>query len=102
MDTSIESIVTYFQNNLWATALAVFCVTVVALVLHGIWESFQKPLILEASPVPCGDITIDELAKFDGTDPFKPIYVSLRGTVYDVTKSREFYGRGKAPDLNNP
>lgn len=95
METSLEAIINYFQNNLWATAVAVFLLTVLALVVHGIWESYSKPLVLEASPIPCGDITIDELGKFDGTDPFKPIYVAIKGNVYDVTKGRDFYGRGE-------
>jgi hypothetical protein len=90
-----DSLVAYFQGNLWATALLVFSVTILFLVAHGIWDSFQKPVILEASPVPCGDITIDELSKFDGGDPFKPIYFAVRGKVYDVTKGREFYGSGE-------
>lgn len=92
---SVEALLNYFQNNLWATAVAVFVLTVLALVIHGIWESYSKPLVLEASPIPCGDITIDELGKFDGTDPFKPIYVAIKGNVYDVTKGRDFYGRGE-------
>lgn len=36
-----------------------------------------------------------ELATYDGTDG-KPILLSIRGTVYDVTKGRDFYGPGGA------
>lgn len=96
-----DGLVAYFQGNLWATALLVFTVTILFLVAHGIWDSFQKPVILEASPVPCGDITIDELSKFDGGDPFKPIYFAVRGKVYDVTKGREFYGSGELCSLHS-
>ncbi|KAI9283930.1 cytochrome b5-like heme/steroid binding domain-containing protein [Umbelopsis sp. AD052] len=35
-----------------------------------------------------------ELAAFDGTDSSKPIYVAIKGNVYDVTKKPEMYGAG--------
>ena len=39
-------------------------------------------------------LTDAELAAYDGTDPSKPIYVALNGTIYDVTVGRSFYGPG--------
>ncbi|KAL3900790.1 MAG: hypothetical protein SGCHY_001099 [Lobulomycetales sp.] len=36
--------------------------------------------------------TVSELAEYDGTDPSKPIYLSLRGKVYDVTAGKDYYG----------
>eukprot|EP00963_Diacronema_lutheri_P000117 scaffold5_cov331-Pavlova_lutheri.AAC.60 len=47
-------------------------------------------------PVHCGDITLDELRVFDGRDPKKPLYVAVRGKVYDVTRGMAFYGPGCA------
>ncbi|ORX79561.1 cytochrome b5 [Anaeromyces robustus] len=38
--------------------------------------------------------TEKELAEYDGTDPSKPIYLSCKGNVYDVTKGAHFYGPG--------
>jgi len=38
------------------------------------------------------DYTADELATFDGSDPAKPILLAVRGTIYDVTRGRTFYG----------
>ncbi|CAG8435559.1 2248_t:CDS:2 [Scutellospora calospora] len=38
--------------------------------------------------------TSAELAKFDGTDPKGPIYVAIKGTIFDVTEKRDFYGLG--------
>jgi membrane-associated progesterone receptor component len=52
------------------------------------------PLSLEEEAGKCGDITPDQLAKHTGADPFKPIYLAIRGTVYDVSKGRAFYGPG--------
>lgn len=36
----------------------------------------------------------EELAASDGSDPGRPILISIRGTVYDVSKGRDFYGPG--------
>mmetsp|Transcript_12270 Transcript_12270/g.30974 ORF Transcript_12270/g.30974 Transcript_12270/m.30974 type:complete len:259 (-) Transcript_12270:378-1154(-) len=38
----------------------------------------------------------EELATYDGSDPDKPILLSIRGRVYDVSKGRDFYGPGGA------
>ncbi|PAN08671.1 hypothetical protein PAHAL_1G428700 [Panicum hallii] len=42
------------------------------------------------------ELTAAQLRAYDGTDPSKPIYVSIRGKVYDVTSGRSFYGPGGA------
>lgn len=38
------------------------------------------------------NLTIDELARHDGTDPKLPIYLAINGLVYDVSSSRKIYG----------
>jgi membrane-associated progesterone receptor component len=38
------------------------------------------------------DMTMEELAEGDGKDPAKPIYIAIRGIVYDVSTGRQFYG----------
>lgn len=35
-----------------------------------------------------------ELTKYDGSDPTKPIYLALNGTIYDVSVSPQTYGPG--------
>ncbi|KAI1855196.1 hypothetical protein JX266_000061 [Neoarthrinium moseri] len=47
-------------------------------------EQFKSPL----------SIPIEELAQYDGTDPEKPIYLAINGTIYDVTANRRTYGPG--------
>ena len=37
-------------------------------------------------------LTDAELSAYDGTDPSKPVYLALNGTIYDVTAGRHFYG----------
>lgn len=31
-------------------------------------------------------LSVQQLAEYDGSDPTRPILLSVRGTVYDVTK----------------
>ncbi|XP_063426547.1 uncharacterized protein LOC143069431 [Mytilus galloprovincialis] len=35
-----------------------------------------------------------ELRQFDGSDPDKPVYMAVRGVVFDVTEGKDFYGKG--------
>ncbi|KAG0371823.1 hypothetical protein BGX24_001121 [Mortierella sp. AD032] len=35
-----------------------------------------------------------ELAKYDGSDPTKNIYLAIRGEVFDVTAGRPYYSKG--------
>ncbi|GMN44625.1 hypothetical protein TIFTF001_013816 [Ficus carica] len=45
-------------------------------------------------PVQLGEITEDELKKYDGADPEKPLLMAIKGQIYDVSQSRVFYGPG--------
>jgi len=38
--------------------------------------------------------TLSELAQYNGVDPSKPIYLALKGVVYDVTEKRDAYQPG--------
>lgn len=39
-------------------------------------------------------LTDAQLREFDGSDPSKPIYLALNGTIYDVTVGKKYYGPG--------
>ncbi|RPB27911.1 putative progesterone binding protein [Terfezia boudieri ATCC MYA-4762] len=41
-------------------------------------------------------ITVEELAKADGSNPTTPIYIAIKGTVFDVSRNRASYGPGGA------
>ncbi|KAI9338197.1 cytochrome b5-like heme/steroid binding domain-containing protein [Obelidium mucronatum] len=38
--------------------------------------------------------TVQELAQFDGSSEDKPVYLAIKGTVYDVTSARKMYSAG--------
>ncbi|KAF9964572.1 hypothetical protein BGZ73_001821 [Actinomortierella ambigua] len=40
------------------------------------------------------EFTQEELAQYDGTDPKKPIYLAIKGEVFDVTAGGGFYAKG--------
>ncbi|KAJ7958469.1 membrane steroid-binding protein 2-like [Quillaja saponaria] len=40
------------------------------------------------------DFTPQQLIQFNGTDPSKPIYLAVKGRVFDVTTGQSFYGPG--------
>lgn len=50
-----------------------------------------------SQPIPKAEVrdyTLAEFATFDGSDPLRPILLAIRGTVYDVTRGKSFYGPG--------
>ncbi|KAJ3613143.1 hypothetical protein NHX12_019395 [Muraenolepis orangiensis] len=38
--------------------------------------------------------TEDELKRYDGSEEGHPIYMAIKGVVFDVSKGKEFYGKG--------
>lgn len=44
--------------------------------------------------VQLGDVTEHELRAYDGSDPNKPLLMAIKGQIYDVSRSRMFYGPG--------
>ncbi|MCA0777026.1 cytochrome b5 domain-containing protein, partial [Vibrio vulnificus] len=40
------------------------------------------------------EFTAGQLSQYNGTDSSKPIYVAIKGRVFDVTTGKSFYGAG--------
>ncbi|XP_058107567.1 membrane steroid-binding protein 2-like [Magnolia sinica] len=53
-----------------------------------------EPWVTPSEPVQVGDVTEEELRAFNGSDPKKPLLMSIKGQIYDVSMSRMFYGPG--------
>lgn len=47
-------------------------------------------------PIELKEFSKDELKKFNGEQPATPIYLALKGKIYDVSRARSFYGPGSA------
>lgn len=39
-------------------------------------------------------ISVTDLKQYDGSDPSKPIYVAIKGRVFDVSHKKDMYGKG--------
>ncbi|WVR06059.1 hypothetical protein IAU60_003087 [Kwoniella sp. DSM 27419] len=44
-------------------------------------------------------IPASELSQYDGSDPSKPIYVAIKGRIFDVTPKAEMYGKGRGYNI---
>ncbi|XP_058203539.1 probable steroid-binding protein 3 [Rhododendron vialii] len=40
------------------------------------------------------ELTLQQLKQYDGTNPSKPIYLAMKGRIFDVTTGKSFYGPG--------
>lgn len=53
-----------------------------------------KPILFYRAPPKDTPIKVSELAKHDGSDPSLPIYVAIKGDIFDVTANKDAYGPG--------
>ena len=51
------------------------------------------------SPPKDDPISVEELKQYNGTDESKPVYVAVKGTVFDVSPKREMYGTSSFPTI---
>ncbi|GAA5896857.1 hypothetical protein JCM5296_002574 [Sporobolomyces johnsonii] len=54
----------------------------------------SKPDQAQLDPPKDTPFTVDELKKYDGSDKDTPIYVAIKGRIYDVSAKRDMYGPG--------
>lgn len=76
--------------------MAALCVSVVFALLT--LRFYPKLFVRDKlAPITSGELkyfTVDELKKFDGSDPTVPIYMGYERKVYDVTAGKNFYQKG--------
>ncbi|KAI3703526.1 hypothetical protein L1987_73666 [Smallanthus sonchifolius] len=42
------------------------------------------------------ELTLNQLKQYDGTNPSNPIYIAVKGRIFDVTTGKSFYGPGSS------
>lgn len=65
--------------------IVTLCVLVTICSANDTKKKYSKPVRL---------FTEEELKKYDGSEDGKPIYMAIKGVVFDVTTGKEFYGKG--------
>lgn len=81
------------ETSVLTTALLVFVGTLVFMLIKSWWDAKRLQKAVDAVPS-IGEVTLEELSKYDGRDPFLPLLFSVRGQIYDVSKGKDFYGPG--------
>ncbi|KAK7453327.1 hypothetical protein VKT23_012006 [Stygiomarasmius scandens] len=62
-------------------------------------KSIMQPAREDLLPPKDDPYTLEQLKAYDGSDSSKPIYVSIKGTVFDVSRKTDVYGPGKAYNI---
>ncbi|KAJ3561113.1 hypothetical protein NP233_g10393 [Leucocoprinus birnbaumii] len=59
-------------------------------------KSIMQPPREDLAPPKDDPFTTEELRQYDGSDPSKPIYVAIKGDIFDVSHKVDSYGPGKS------
>ncbi|KAJ3931259.1 MAG: cytochrome b5-like heme/steroid binding domain-containing protein [Lentinula lateritia] len=59
----------------------------------------MQPARADLLPPKDDPFTLEELKKYDGTVEGMPIYVSIKGDVFEVTHRSDVYGAGKSYNI---
>lgn len=87
-----ENSVFRFPKILLATLI---CLLAVIFLAYKIYPRFYpKTQPVEIQPDELGYFSVEELKKYDGSNPDLPIYMGYEGNVYDVTPGKSFYEKG--------
>ncbi|KAJ7582161.1 cytochrome b5 [Mycena floridula] len=57
-------------------------------------KSIMQPAAVDLLPPKDDPFTVEQLKEFDGQTAGKPIYVAIKGTIFDVTRKADVYGAG--------
>ncbi|KAF9447905.1 cytochrome b5 [Macrolepiota fuliginosa MF-IS2] len=62
-------------------------------------KSIMQPPRDDLLPPKDDPFTTEQLKVFDGNDPSKPLYVAIKGDIFDVTHKADSYGKGKSYNI---
>ncbi|XP_051502622.1 neudesin-like [Myxocyprinus asiaticus] len=54
----------------------------------------ESTLNTKPASIPVRLFTDEELKRYDGSEEGQPVYMAIKGVVFDVTTGKEFYGKG--------
>lgn len=78
----------------------VLIAVIVYLVYKIIKSNFESEASVPAPPPPLPklrkDLTVAELANYDGTQPDGRVLLAVNCVIFDVTRGKRFYGPGKS------
>ncbi|KAJ3477730.1 hypothetical protein NLI96_g10263 [Meripilus lineatus] len=57
-------------------------------------KTIMQPPNTNLAPPKDDPFTLEQLREFDGSTTDKPIYVAIKGTIFDVSHKRDTYGKG--------
>lgn len=57
-------------------------------------KSFEPKQPVKLDPPKYDPISVEELSKCDGTDPNRPIYVAIKGIIFDVSRNSAYHVNG--------
>lgn len=82
--------------SIWVTIIGALCGYFVISFARALYFHFVTSRRVRADrPHQKIEITIEELSKYNGMDPYRPLALAVKGHVYDVSRGVEFYGPGK-------
>eukprot|EP01026_Neomeris_dumetosa_P029781 TRINITY_DN24030_c0_g2_i3.p2 TRINITY_DN24030_c0_g2~~TRINITY_DN24030_c0_g2_i3.p2 ORF type:complete len:144 (-),score=27.48 TRINITY_DN24030_c0_g2_i3:328-759(-) len=55
-------------------------------------DKFEKKYKVVGKLVDSLYLSLEQLKQYDGSDPGKPMLLSIRGQIFDVSKGKDFYG----------
>ncbi|TFK44035.1 cytochrome b5, partial [Crucibulum laeve] len=62
-------------------------------------KSIMQPPRQDLAPPKDDPFTTEQLKAYDGTDSSKPIYVAIKGTIFDVSHKVDVYGPGRSYNI---
>lgn len=83
--------VQWFAEWVLIGAIAVLVVVIGKMLLFGSKPAARAPVVPKRKPAQVF-LTREELARYDGSDASLPVYVAIRGTIFDVSPRRDMYG----------
>eukprot|EP00271_Cylindrocystis_brebissonii_P017441 TRINITY_DN4546_c0_g2_i1.p1 TRINITY_DN4546_c0_g2~~TRINITY_DN4546_c0_g2_i1.p1 ORF type:complete len:185 (+),score=36.59 TRINITY_DN4546_c0_g2_i1:215-769(+) len=97
----LQEVLSSFDQSAGLIPVAVGTLLIGFLLAFVILPYFRKRLgplppqvVPRPPPVQIGEVTPEELLQYDGRDESKPLLMAIKGVVYDVSRSKDFYGPG--------